>query len=369
MKVIISGGGTGGHIYPGLAVARSLEEKIDDVEILFVGTADGLESDIIPKAGYELRTIKAEGFSRQLSLQLVKAVTKTGIGVLESYHILKDFDPDIVLGTGGYVCGPIVLAAALQNIPSLIHEQNAYPGLTNRILAKIVDKVALSNQAAKSYFKQQKKLTVTGNPIRPEILAKEERVAYQELNLQPGLKTILVFGGSRGAKSINQALVGIYKNLRELNVQLLHVTGKQDFERIADKAKELGINDFESGKIRIKPYLYNMEAALTVADMVISRAGATGLAEITASGLPAILIPYPHATDNHQEHNARALEEEGAAEVILDDDLTADKLWSRLEELLNDEEKLLTMSKASLSAGAPQAAQNLINEMMQLINS
>ncbi|MBM7557934.1 undecaprenyldiphospho-muramoylpentapeptide beta-N-acetylglucosaminyltransferase [Halanaerobacter jeridensis] len=366
MKVIISGGGTGGHIYPGLAVARSLEEKINDIEILFVGTADGLEADIIPKAGYELKTIKAEGFSRQLSLQLIKAVTKTGIGVLESYRILKEFGPDLVLGTGGYVCGPIVLAAALQNIPTVIHEQNAYPGLTNRLLAKVVDKVALSNQAAEDYFKAKDKLTVTGNPIRPEILAKQESIAYQELNLKPEPKTILVFGGSRGAKSINQALVGIYKQLEKLDIQLLHVTGKKDFERIATEAEELGINDFESGKIRIKPYLYNMEAALAVADMVISRAGATGLAEITASGLPAILIPYPYATDNHQEHNARALEKAGAAKVIIDDNLTADRLWSVLKVLLNDEDKLAAMSKASLAAGEPQAAEKLINEMMVL---
>ena len=369
MRVIISGGGTGGHIYPGLAVARSLEEKYERVEILFVGTADGLEADIIPKAGYELQTIKAEGFARRISLQLIKAVTKTGIGVIESFQILKDFGPDLVLGTGGYVCGPIVLAAALKNTPTIIHEQNAYPGLTNRLLAKVVDKVALSNEAAQDYFKEEDKITITGNPIRPEILAKEEKVAYQELNLKAGPKTILVFGGSRGAKSINQALLGVYQHLKQLNVQVLHVTGKKDFDRIAAKAKERGINDFESGKIRIKSYLYNMEAALSAADLVISRAGATGLAEITASGLPAILIPYPHATDNHQAHNARALEEEGAARVILDKDLTADKLWSLLEELLDDEAELRRMSQASLAAGEPQAAEKLVGEIEKAVTS
>ena len=369
MKVIISGGGTGGHIYPGLAVARSLEEKQAEVEVLFVGTETGLEADIIPKAGYKLKTIKAEGFSRQLSLQLIKAVAKTSIGVLQSYQILRNFKPDVVLGTGGYVCGPIVLAAALQNIPTMIHEQNAYPGLTNRLLAKVVTKVALSNQAAEDYFKEQSKLRVTGNPIRPEILSKREAVAYQELNLKTNLKTILVFGGSRGAKSINQALVGIYQRLKGLDVQLIHVTGKQDFERIAAKAEELGINDFESGKIRIKPYLYNMEAALAVADIVVSRAGATGLAEITASGLPAILIPYPYATDNHQEHNARALEKEGAAKVILDNDLTADKLWSILKDLLDDNERLVAMSEASLAAGEPQAGDKLVDELLELVKA
>jgi UDP-N-acetylglucosamine--N-acetylmuramyl-(pentapeptide) pyrophosphoryl-undecaprenol N-acetylglucosamine transferase len=155
MKIMIAGGGTGGHIYPGLAVARRLEEKYNDVEVSFVGTKDGLEADIIPKAGYELKTIKAEGFSRQISLQLIKAVAKTGVGLVQSFKLVKDFGPDLVLGTGGYVCGPLVLAAALQNIPTVIHEQNAYPGLTNRLLAKVVEKIALSNPAAREYFKEE----------------------------------------------------------------------------------------------------------------------------------------------------------------------------------------------------------------------
>ncbi|MGM0501657.1 MAG: undecaprenyldiphospho-muramoylpentapeptide beta-N-acetylglucosaminyltransferase [Bacillota bacterium] len=368
MRIIISGGGTGGHIYPGLAVARGLKARNQETEISFVGTADGLESDIVPKAGYDLKTIKAQGFTRRLSFQLVKAVAKTGVGVLESYGIIKNFKPDLVLGTGGYVCGPIVLAAALQNIPTMVHEQNAYPGLTNRLLAKVVDKVALSNPAAKKHFKAQDKLVVTGNPVRPEILNKKEEVAYQELNLNPAKKTVLVFGGSRGAKSINQAVVAIYQQLAELDVQVLHITGKKDFERIAAKAKELGINNFDSGKIRIKSYLYNMEAALAVTDLVISRAGATGLAEITASGIAAILVPYPHATDNHQEHNARSLEEAGAAKVILDQDLTADKLWSAAKELLTQENKLEAMGQASLALGEPQAAEKLIVELKQLVN-
>jgi UDP-N-acetylglucosamine--N-acetylmuramyl-(pentapeptide) pyrophosphoryl-undecaprenol N-acetylglucosamine transferase len=368
MKIMIAGGGTGGHIYPGLAVARRLEEKYNDVEVSFVGTKDGLEADIIPKAGYELKTIKAEGFSRQISLQLIKAVAKTGVGLVQSFKLVKDFGPDLVLGTGGYVCGPLVLAAALQNIPTVIHEQNAYPGLTNRLLAKVVEKIALSNPAAREYFKEENKIEVTGNPIRPEILAKGESTAYQELELNKNKKTILVFGGSRGAKSINDALIGCYQKLRKLDVHVIHITGKKDFERVATKAKEVGINNFASGKIRIKDYLYNMEAALTIADLVVSRAGATGLAEITASGLAAILVPYPYATDNHQEYNARSLEENGAAKVILDQDLTANSLVSVIEELLTDEQQLEQMRKASLAAGEPQATDNLIAAMMAVKN-
>ncbi|MGM0369223.1 MAG: undecaprenyldiphospho-muramoylpentapeptide beta-N-acetylglucosaminyltransferase [Bacillota bacterium] len=369
MKIIITGGGTGGHIYPGLAVARRLEEKYNDVEILFVGTKDGLEADIIPKAGYELKTIKAEGFSRQISLQLIKAVAKTGFGLVQSFKLINDFGPDLVLGTGGYVCGPLVLAAALQKIPTVIHEQNAYPGLTNRLLAKVVDEIALSNPAAREYFKEKNKIEVTGNPIRPEILAKEESTAYQELELSKDKKIILVFGGSRGAKSINDALIGCYQQLQKLDVQVIHITGKKDFERVTTKAKEVGINNFDRGKIRIKDYLYNMEAALKIADLVVSRAGATGLAEITASGLAAVLVPYPHATDNHQEYNARSLEKNGAAKVILDQDLTANNLGSLVEKLLSDEQQLEQMRKASLAVGEPQAADKLIRTMMAVKNN
>ncbi|MCK8817335.1 undecaprenyldiphospho-muramoylpentapeptide beta-N-acetylglucosaminyltransferase [Natroniella sulfidigena] len=368
MKILISGGGTGGHIYPGLAIAKSLEQRNDDVEIAFVGTEQGLEADIVPKEGYQLKTIQVQGLPRKVSLDLIKAAFKSLVGFFEAKLILNNFEPDIVVGTGGYVCGPIVLAAALSNIPTVIHEQNAYPGLTNRLLAKVVDKIALSNLDAKEYLKDLDKVVLTGNPIRPAILEQNRTKAFKELGLNPRQKVILVFGGSRGAKSINQAVVKLYKEIKGSNLQLLHITGKNGFEEVEAKAEELGINNMESGQIIIKPYLYNMEAALNVADLVISRAGATGLAEITACGIPAILIPYPYAAENHQEYNARSLERKNAAEVILDQELTGDKLSEVVNELIFDEQKLKKMAQASKELGQPDAAKNLVALIQDLIS-
>ncbi|AGB41704.1 undecaprenyldiphospho-muramoylpentapeptide beta-N-acetylglucosaminyltransferase [Halobacteroides halobius DSM 5150] len=366
MRVLFSGGGTGGHIYPSLAIAKKLEERVKDSEILFVGTKDGLEADIIPKEGYKLETIHVEGLPRKISLQLARSLLKTGLGLVEAKRIIKNFKPDIVVGTGGYVCGPTVLAASLSKVPTLIHEQNAYPGLTNRMLARVVDKIALSNLDAKKHFSTPEKTILTGNPIRPEILRKDKLTSYKELGLAPQKKIILVFGGSRGAKSINQALVNIYPKLKESDLQVLHITGKRDFSDIAKQAKEQGINNLEAGNIIIKSYSYNMEAALAIADLIISRAGATGLAEITACGIPSILVPYPHAAENHQEHNARSLERNGAAKVILDQNLTGEKLFKLFNKLIKDEPKLNKMAKESKKLGKPNAANKLVDLILSL---
>ncbi|GAB6137099.1 undecaprenyldiphospho-muramoylpentapeptide beta-N-acetylglucosaminyltransferase [Halanaerobaculum tunisiense] len=368
MKVLFSGGGTGGHIYPSLAIAQRLETELDNIEILFVGTQDGLEADIIPQEGYPLETIAVEGLPRKLSFKLVTALAKTGWGLWQARQIIQDFGPDIVVGTGGYVCGPTVLAAALSGIPTLIHEQNAYPGLTNRILARVVDQIALSNRDAKEYLATPEKTVLTGNPIRPEILTKEQEEAYQELGLAPNQDTLLVLGGSRGARSINQALVAIYPQLQESNLQVLHITGQRDFSQVAQQAKEAGIKDLETGNIIIKPYLYNMEAALAITDLIISRAGATGLAEITACGIPAILVPYPHAAENHQEYNARSLEEAGAAKVVLDQEVTGAKLLNLIDKLLQDKTCLKKMSQASKELGQPQAADKLVDLLFKTYN-
>ncbi|TDX53014.1 undecaprenyldiphospho-muramoylpentapeptide beta-N-acetylglucosaminyltransferase [Orenia marismortui] len=366
MKVLISGGGTGGHIYPGLAIAKGLEDKFDNTDILFVGTEKGLESDIIPKEGYDLKTITVEGLPRKISLKLFKSFLKTGLGILESRSIIKSFKPDIVIGTGGYVCGPVVLTASLRKIPTLIHEQNAYPGITNRLLARFVDKVALSNGDAKKYFHSEEKTILTGNPVRLEILKKTKKEALKELGINGDKKLILVFGGSRGAESINRSVIELYDKIKDLDLQLLHITGKKGYESVIQKAESMGIKGVEVGDIIIKPYLYNMSAALAVADLVISRAGATGLAEITACGIPAILIPYPYASENHQEYNARSLENNGAAKVILDNELTGKKLYDLVSTLFQDENKLLIMSRASKNLGKPEALDNLVKIIRNL---
>lgn len=368
MKAIITGGGTGGHIYPGLAIARNIEAEYENPDILFVGNAEGLEAEIIPQAGYELKTIPCQGLPRKLSIKILESLILTGLGVWKAREIITSFQPDIVIGTGGYVSAPVVLAAALMGKKTIIQEQNAYPGLTNRLLAYLVDRVALSHQDAENYFTSRADLIWTGNPIRPEIMTARKEASCNKLGLDSKRRIILSFGGSRGARSINQAMEEVYR-LAERNsrLQILHITGKNEFNRVQEAAAKQGITELDKGNIIIKPYLYDMAAGLAAADLVISRAGATGLAEITARGIPAILIPYPHAAENHQVHNARALEKEGAAKVILDQNLTGKRLVEEVENLIFSDNRLERMAQASKRLGKPQAGTNILRLVEELV--
>ncbi|MDU4959739.1 MAG: undecaprenyldiphospho-muramoylpentapeptide beta-N-acetylglucosaminyltransferase [Sporomusaceae bacterium] len=357
MRILISGGGTGGHIYPALAIVKALERLAEPAEIVFVGTQEGLESDIVPKEGYQLLTIQVGGLERRLSWRNVQTLARTLGGVWQSRAILRRFQPDIVIGTGGYVCGPVLLMASLLNIPSLIQEQNAIPGITNRILARFADRIAVGYAEAIPRFAATSKTVVTGNPIRDDVMAISREQGQQELGLDPDKLTILISGGSRGAQSINKAAIPVVKALASRpGIQLLHVTGKNDYNNIVGLYNQAGIEPGKNGNISIRPYLYNMPHALAAADLAVFRAGAIGLAELTARGIPAILVPYPYAAENHQEHNARVLEANGAAVVIRDAELNGDALLAAMEDLLADPQKRLAMARASKSMGRPEAA-------------
>lgn len=359
MRLIISGGGTGGHIYPAITIAREITKLADGCEILFVGTKHGLEADIVPKEGFNFTTIEVRGLERRLSWQNVRTILTTAGSIWRSVSIIKEFKPDVVIGTGGYVCGPVLLAASLLNIPAMIQEQNVIPGITNKILSRFVDKVALGYSEAKLYFKKYKpdQLVFTGNPIRPEVMTADRAEAQAALGLDPNKLTILVAGGSRGARSINRAMLDVYKHFhRSESIQILHVTGQNEYNSIVGNIKQSGIDLTSNGNIMVKPYLYNMPFALAAADLAIFRAGAVGLAELTARGIPAILVPYPYAAENHQEFNARVLERYGAAKVIADKELTGPKLTATLKQLLEDKAMLLGMANKSRELGRPEAA-------------
>lgn len=357
MRIIISGGGTGGHIYPALAIVTELERIVGSPDVLFVGTQEGLESDIVPKAGYKMKTIEVGGLQRQLSWRNVQTLLKTVGGIWQSRSIIRDFRPDIVIGTGGYVCGPILLMAALLKIPTLIQEQNAIPGITNKILARFVDKIAVGYAEAIPRFPVTGKAVVTGNPIRSDVMAISREQGQAELGLDSDKLTLLVSGGSRGAQSINQATVTVAKALAgRPGIQMLHVTGKNDYNNIVGLYNQNGIEPEKTGNISIKPYLYNMPHALAAADLAVFRAGAIGLAELTARGVPSILVPYPYAAEDHQEHNARVLEMNGAALVIRDADLTGNVLLTAIESILADPKRRQAMTQASKSMGRPDAA-------------
>lgn len=365
MKVILSGGGTGGHIYPALTIADAIKKECPDAEIFFVGTKEGLEKNIIPRYGYELKYIEVAGFKRSLSFDTVKSFFKLFAGLFDAYKIVAEAKPDLVIGTGGYVCGPICFMAALKGVPACIQEQNAMPGVTNKILARFVKKVFLGYEEGRKYFSGSSEKIYTGNPIRSEILVHEKEEALKELGLDPKKKTILVSGGSRGARSINKAMLEAELKLsgRE-DVQVLHATGDINYE---DYMKEINSKGGVKENIIIKPYLHNMPVALAAADLAVFRAGAIGLAELMACGIPSVLIPYPYATANHQEHNARAVEGNGAAKVILDKDMTGEKILALIEELLKNEAELKKMQESAKALGKPEAADVIAKAALALI--
>lgn len=363
MKIIVSGGGTGGHIYPALTLIDAIKNKRPDAQFLYVGTEKGLEADIVPKAGINFVALKMEGgLERHFTLENIFRAADAVWSIKRASDIVKNFKPSAVVGTGGYVCGPILLAASLLKVPTLIQEQNAVAGVTNKILSKFVDKIAVGTRDALKNFPPDK-TTYTGNPIRKEVLAAKKSDGLREFNFTDDKPIVLISGGSRGARSINNAMIDVLKSAAEKNsAQFLHVTGKGEFDSVMEK-----LSDLDAPNIKIVPYLYNMPTAMAMADLAIFRAGATGLAELTARGVPAILIPYPFAAENHQEFNARSLVDAGAARMILNKDLTAEILSATLDELLASPEKLKSMAQASLSLGKPNAADEIADLILKLI--
>lgn len=368
LRFIVTGGGTGGHIYPALAIARGLQERYPGAEILYIGRPGGLEAELVPKAHLPFKTIQVTGLQRRLSARNLLVLWQATRGVLESRRILVDFKPNVVVGTGGYVCGPVVLASALLGIPTLIHEQNALPGLTNRLLARFVKRVAVTFADSISYFPRKARVTITGLPVRPEVLSCRREEARRALGIPGAARLILSFGGSQGARSINRAMVEVLKRYQgKAGVYFLHVTGPVQYEEFLARAQEQGLVMPENGNITIIPYMHQMPLALAAADLAICRAGAATLAELTAVGLPAILVPYPYASGNHQEYNAVSLEKQGAAIVIRDQELSGAKLWEKVEVLLARPEKLAAMREASRRLGRPRALEEIIDLVDGLI--
>ncbi len=355
MRIVLTGGGTGGHVYPALAAARYIKEQEPGAEILFMGTQKGLESQIIPEAGFPLETITSRGLSRKISPDLIKTFFSTSRGVWEAGKILRRFKPQVVMGTGGYVCGPVVLSASLMGIPCLLHEQNVIPGMTNRLLFPFVKKVCLSFEASKKYFKDASKIFVTGNPRASEVLGISREQGIKALGLNPNKKTVLIVGGSRGAERINQCVIEILPDLVDLSdVQFIYVTGNIYYEQVMSNKKIKEITGYHN--LFIRSYIAQMPLALAATDLIISRAGATMLAEITARGVPSVLIPSPNVTNNHQVLNAHVLADAGAAEMILETDLTEALLRDIIFKLLKDAELLRTMSENSRDLGYPDSA-------------
>lgn len=357
----MSGGGTGGHIYPAIALINYIKTQNPECEFLYIGTEKGLEKTIVEREGIPFEAIEITGFKRKISLDNAKTILRFLKGTSRCKKLIKNFKPDAVLGTGGYVCGPVVYAASKLKVPTVIHEQNSVPGLTNKFLSRYVDKIALSFEQAKDYFPTAKTV-LTGNPRAQEVVHYSGKEGIQSVGLDPQKKSVLIVGGSRGARPINNAFLNGLSEAAKREYQFLYITGDVHYEEVQ---KEVNKNGGISNVI-VKPFIHNMPEVLSGIDLIVARAGATTLAEITSLGLPSILIPSPYVTNNHQEKNARALSDQGAAIIRLESELNSDQLLKDIDDILLNPIKNEEMRNASRDLGIQDAAARLYKEITSL---
>ena len=367
MRVIFAGGGTAGHINPALAVAKYIKDKQPDAQILFVGIEKGMESELVPKAGFDIKYIDVLGFKRSFDVQNIVAVAKVFNAFFQSSKIIKEFKPDVVIGTGGYVSGPVLASAVMAKIPTLIHEQNVFAGMTSKILGNIVDVVCISFAESMKSFKNAKKIVHTGNPLRSELFNISKNTARAGLKI--GTKPFIVaFGGSLGAKRLNDAVLDfIYKSKGKKNFELLLATGGGQFEDVTNEIFQKGITKNNTPNVRVVKYIHNMDEVLSAADLVIGRAGAITISEINALGKPSILIPSPNVTNNHQEYNARALEKQGAAIVFTEKELKENVLCKTINDLISNEITLKKMSQNSMKMGIKNGTEKIYDLIIKLL--
>ncbi len=370
MRIIFAAGGTGGHINPALAAAGEIRERFPDAEILFIGTKDKMEAKLVPAAGFNFKTIEISGFYRQLNLKNIKRNIVTLSHLLsssrEAKKIILDFKPDVVVGFGGYVSGPVVRMAAKLGIHTAIHEQNAYPGITNKALAKEVDKVMLTTENAEKYLEPKNPPVITGLPVRGEMLKADRAVSRAELGVRDNQKLILSMGGSLGAEAINNAMVDlIAANYTNKNLYFLHAMGQFGLW-VPDKLKEKGVDPDKAENVEIREYINDMARCMSAADIVICRAGASSLSEIEALGKASILIPSPNVAENHQYHNAMALVEKDAAVLIEEKNLTAESLEEVFSSLINDEEKIKTLAENAKKLAITDAKEKIADIIISL---
>ncbi|MBE6778339.1 MAG: undecaprenyldiphospho-muramoylpentapeptide beta-N-acetylglucosaminyltransferase [Ruminococcaceae bacterium] len=372
MRVLMTGGGTAGHINPALAIADKIKKEHPDAEILFVGAKGRMETRLVPAAGYPIRTETVRGFQRQLTLKniglnMLAAINVVTSGV-ESDRILKEFRPDIAIGTGGYVCGPILRKAIKRGIPVVVHESNAFPGMTVKMLAKEGATVLLCSEKARQHLPQGAHAVVTGNPLRPDFLTLDKVTARRTLGVDER-PLVLSFGGSLGAQHINDTMAQVLSLSHQRGaLQHIHGTGRAGFAAMKQQLDALGVPLHGDG-IAVREYIDDMPVCMAAADLVICRCGAMTLSELPAAGKPSILIPSPYVAENHQYHNAMVLVEQGAAVCIEEKDLTAERLWATIEEITANRDRLQQMSDNVRQAAildADERIYRVIRETLQL---
>ena len=371
MRILFAGGGTAGHINPALAVAGYIKGKSPDTQILYVGAKGGMEERLVPQAGLEFKSISVSGFKRKISPSAIKdniiTVKKAIVASSDAKKIIKEFKPDICMGTGGYVSGPVIRTAAKMGIPVVIHEQNAYPGVANKMLSKYAEKVMLAMPEAKNHFSKNTRCVSTGNPVRVEILSADKEASRKELNLD-NRPVILSFGGSLGARKINESVADlIARSGKDGKYQIIHAYGQYG-KWMPDLLKEKGIDINKCSNLDIREYINNMPTCLASADIVICRAGAITLSELQAQGKPAILIPSPNVAENHQYHNAMSMVNNNAGKIIEEKDLTETIVTQKVDEILADEKTLKEYSNNASKMAITDANERIYSIIKSVIN-
>ena len=372
MRVIIAAAGTAGHINPGIAIANKIKQEEKDSEIIFLGTTRGLENDLVPKAGYKLKTIDAYGLSKEISISNLKKMIKTFKGVGEAKRIVKEFKPDIVIGTGGYICGAAVLAANKHNIPVILHESNAFPGRAVKMSAKKVDKILVSFKDAESRIEKAKKIVYTGTPVKiekREYSINQRNEIIKSVGLSEVKPIILVFGGSQGAQKINEAIIGILTEKLNKNYQIMWATGPKQYEIIKEELNKSNLNVENIPNAKIVPYIYNMEEIMNISSVIVSRSGAMTITEISNLGKPSILIPLPNVSQDHQLYNAKVLENVGAAKIILNNELTKNNLNEAINSIVTNTEKIKVMGQNALKQASYNTQAKIYIEIKETLDN
>lgn len=361
LNILFAGGGTGGHLFPGIAIADEIRKIQPDAVITFVGTRNKIEARVVPQRGYKFVEITISGFRRRLTVSNVVFPVKVVIALFQSFSLIRKLKPQVVVGTGGYVCGPVVYAASLLGIPTLIQEQNSYPGVTTRLLASRATQVHLTFESSKRYLRRLDNVRVTGNPTRATLGTIRRFEGAGFFQLDPQKSTLLVFGGSLGARSINDAVLQALPAFAAAGTQVVWQTGEEDNERVRSALGEHGKAEW----LKTHRFIERMEFAYAACDLVVCRAGATTVAEIVRAGVPSVLVPYPHAAADHQTENARVMVEEGASVMIADKELRA-QLEQTVSALLKAPEKLKQMAAKASALSKPKAAAMLARAVIDL---
>lgn len=366
MKYLISGGGTGGHIFPALAIANKIKKENPDAEILFIGASDKMEMQRVPEAGYPIEGLQIYGISRDFSWKGIKKNVKLPFVLAKAMrrakNIIREFKPDVAIGVGGFASGPALKSATKLGVPTVLQEQNSYPGVTNKMLASKAKRICVAYDGLERYFPAEK-IVKTGNPIRAEILNIQDKdpKAYKYFNFVPEKKTVLVVGGSLGARTLNETMAAHLDEFRKTDIQLLWQTGEQFFRNIDSK-----LLAEQDEHIRIVPFIKNMNDAYSIADIIVSRAGALALAELAIVGKPAILVPFPYAAEDHQTYNAKALSTKDAA-ILIPDNEAKTKLMPELMSLAADDERCKKMSEQLATFAQPTAINKIYDEIEKVL--